>query len=131
MSASVSTRGDVSLVAAGCVSLEAGERARLAAPEIELHAGLARFVLDELLQVGRRANVYVGKLRHVGDMVEMVAEHVLTRVRRSSRFVEESDELRAGDVDHRAEHTMQMRAGTMLMTADTVVRVDAEQIHMG
>jgi len=53
------------------------------------------------------------------------------RVQRSTRFVEESDQIRAGDIDHRAESTLQMRAETMLMTADVVVRVDADQIHMG
>ena len=92
---------------------------------------MARFVLDELLQVGRRANWYVAKLRSVGEMVETFAEHVLTRAKRSSRFIEESDQLRAGDIDHRAEGTLQLHAETAFITADTVVRVDAEQIHMG
>jgi hypothetical protein len=127
----VSTRGDISLMAARSLNLDAGERARLAAAEIDLHAGMARFVLDELLQVGRRANVLVGKIRNVGEMIETFAEHVLTRVQRSTRFVEESDQIRAGDIDHRAESTLQMRGGTVLMTADVVVRVDADQIHMG
>lgn len=127
----MSMRGDVSLIAARSFNLDAGERVRLAAPAIDLHAGIARFVLDELVQVGRRASLLVGKIRCVGEMVETFADHVLTRARRSSRFVEDSDQLRAGDIDHRAESTLQMRAGTMLMTADTVVRVDAEQIHMG
>jgi hypothetical protein len=126
-----SMRGDVSLMAACTINLDAGERARVAAPEIDLHAGVARFVLDELVQVGRKVSLLVGKIRQVGEMVETFAEHVLTRARRSSRFVEDSDQLRAGDIDHRAESTLQMRAGVMLMTADTVVRMDAAQIHMG
>ena len=64
-------------------------------------------------------------------MIETFAEHMLSRSRRSSLFIEESDQIRAGDIDHRAEGTLQMRAQTMFMTADTVVRVDADQIHMG
>ena len=127
----VSRRGDVALVAGRAIALDAAERVRVAAPEISLHAGVARFVLDELVQIGRRASLLVGKVRLAGEMIEMVADHVLTRARRSSRFVEESDQLRAGDIDHRADGTLQMRARTMLMTGDTVVRVDADQIHMG
>ena len=127
----VSTRGDVSLMAGRSVNLDAEDRARIASPEIALHAGVARFVLDELQQIGRKASFYVNKMRSVGDLVETFAEHVLTRTLRSSRFVEESDQLRARDIDHRADDTLQMRAGIMLMTADKVVRVDAEQIHMG
>ena len=127
----VSTGGDVSLMAAQSLNLDAGARARLAAAEIDLHAGTARFVLDELVHVGRRASLLVGKIRHVSELIETFAEHVLTRVQRSSRFVEESDQIRAGDIDHRAESTLQMRAETLLMTADVVARVDADQIHMG
>jgi len=127
----VSARGDISLTAGRAVEIGAGSRTRLAAPELELHAGVARFVLDELIHVGQRINWYVSKLRCVGEMVETFADHVLTRVKRSSRFVEESDHLRAGDIDHRAQGTLQLRGEVAFVTADTVVRVDAEQIHMG
>jgi hypothetical protein len=127
----VSVRGDVSLMAGRSINLDAADRTRIASPEIAMHAGVARFVLDELQQIGRKASYYVKQIRSVGDLVETFAEHVLTRTGRSSRFVEESDQLRAGDIDHRADDTLQMRAGTMLMSADGVVRVDAEQIHMG
>jgi hypothetical protein len=126
-----SARGTIALLAAKEVTVDAGARARVSAPEIDLHAGVARFVLDELLQIGRRANLYVAKIRSVGEMVETFAEHVLTRAKRGTRFIEESDQLRAGDIDHRAEATLQLRAESAFITADTVVRMDADQIHMG
>jgi Protein of unknown function (DUF3540) len=127
----VSLHGDVSLTAARTIDLDAAECVRLAACEIDLHAGVARFVLDELVQVSRKASLLVGKVRYVSEMIETFAEHVLTRARRSSRLIEDSDQLRASDIDHRAESTLQLRAETMLMTADRVIRVDADQIHMG
>lgn len=127
----VSARGGISLLAAEDVNIDAGIRARISAKEIDLHAGVGRFVLDEMMQIGRRANLYVAKIRSVGEMVETFAEHVLMRAKRSTRFVEESDQLRAGNVDHRAEATMQLQAKTTFMSAETVVRIDAEQIHMG
>jgi len=83
------------LTAAQAITLDAGARTRVIAPEIDLHAGLARFVLDELLQIGRKAHWYVAKIRSVGEVFEPFADHVLMRARRSSRFVEGSDQLRA------------------------------------
>jgi hypothetical protein len=127
----VSAFGNISLTAAEAVNVDAGVRARVAAPEIDLHAGIARFVLDELLQVGRRFNLYVAKIRSVGEMVETFAEHVLTRAQRGSRFIAESDRIEARDIDHRAESTLHLRAENAFITADNVARVDAEQIHMG
>jgi hypothetical protein len=126
-----SVRGDISLSAGRAVDIGASNRIRVAAPEIDLHAGIARFVLDELVQVGRRINWYVAKLRSMGETVETFADHVLTRAKRGSRFIEESDQVRAGDIDHRAEGTLQLQAEVAFITADTIVRVDAEQIHMG
>jgi Protein of unknown function (DUF3540) len=127
----VSVTGDISLMASREVQLDAGARVRASAPEIDLHAGIARFVLDELLHVGRRINLHVAKIRSVGEMVETFAEHLLTRARRGTRFIEESDQIRAGDIDFRAEGNLQLQAETAFITADTVVRVDADQIHMG
>ncbi len=127
----VSTGGGVSLAAAGSVALDAGERARVSAATLELHAGTARLVLDEVLHVGRVVTAHVGKLRSIGELVETLAEHVLTRAKRSSRFIEEADQLRSGEIDHRAEGTLQLQAKSAFITGETVVRVDADQIHMG
>jgi hypothetical protein len=126
-----SARGDLSLHATNEINVDAGSRARIAAQEIDPHAGVAHFVLDELLQVGRRVSLYVTMLRSVGELVETFADHVLTRARHGSRFIEGSDQIRAGDIDQRAEGNMQLQAGTQFITAETIVRVDAEQIHMG
>jgi hypothetical protein len=126
----VSAHGAIAL-SARTVDIDAGAKTRIAAPEIDLHAGVARFVLDELLQVGRRASWYVSRLRSMGELVETFAEHLLTRAKRGSRFIEGSDQMRAGDIDHRAGGTLQLQAEAAFITADTVVRVDADQIHMG
>ena len=127
----IAARGDISLTAGQSVAIAAGATLQATAAEIDLHAGIARFVLDELIQVGRKASWYVGKLRSLGDVVETFAEHVLTRAQRASRFIAETDQMRAGDIDHRAEGTLQLQADLAFVTADTLVRVDAEQIHMG
>ncbi len=127
----VAVRGDISLMAGGAANIDAGGAARISAPEIGLHAGIARFVVDEFLQVGRKIAWHVAKIRSVGEILETFADHVLTRAKRGSRYIEETDQLRAGDIDHRAEGTLQLNARTAFVTADKVVRMDADQIHMG
>ena len=127
----VSARGDVSLSAGRAVEIDAAVRGRLSAPDLLVHAGAARFVIADLTQIGRRFELCVEKIRSVGEVVETFARHVMTRAKRASRFIEGSDQMRAGDIDHRAEGHLQLRAKTAFITADTVVRVDADQIHMG
>ena len=122
----VSVGGDISLNAGGHVKLEAGIRACVVAPEIDLHAGIARFVLNKLTHVGKKMNLFIKKIRSVGDLVETFAEHVLTRSKRATRFIAESDQLRAGSIDHRAEATL-IPAKTTFVSAETVIRMDTRQ----
>jgi len=127
----VSARGDVRMMAGAAVDIDGATSVRATAPEIGLHAGLAHFVLDEVVHVGRRITWYVARLRSVGQVVETFAEHLLARATRSDRLIAESDQVRAGDIDHRAEGTLQLQADTTFVTAKTLVRMDADQIHMG
>ena len=127
----IAAGGDIAVLAGGDLSLSAAATARTAAPEIELHAGTARFVLDELTQIGRRALNYVSSIRTMSEVIETFSGHILTRAKRASRFIAHADLLRAGDIDHRAEGTLQLHAQSGFITAETLVRVDADQIHMG
>lgn len=118
-------------LAASEIAIDAASTARIGAPSVDLQAASARFLLDDLLQVGHRAVFHVAKFRHLAELYEVLADRVLTRTKDAIRTVEGSDQLRAGDIDHRAAGTLQLQAETALIGADSVVRVDAEQIHMG
>ena len=80
---------------------------------------------------GSRSSPTLPRLRVVGDLLETIAEHVLLRTRRSSRFVAETDQSRSGSVDTRAETSLHLHARAAFVSAQDLVRVDADQIHMG
>jgi hypothetical protein len=63
--------------------------------------------------------------------VDVVIDRVLERVGRSYRFVEEADQVRAGSIDYAADSTLNLHAENALVTADELVKVDAEQIQLG
>lgn len=63
------------------------------------------------------------------------AEAVLSRLQvaadRSYRHVAEAEHVRVGMLDVRAEHLANVRAGTLLLTARELAKVDGAQIHVG
>ena len=130
---------EAEIAAPGTLRLTGGEGIAFASPgtvgmtstTLELRATQARVLFDELTHVGRAVTAHVEKLRFVGDVLETLAERLLTRVRRSFRFVTEGEHLRAGEIDLRAEQTLMLRGQTAFVTAETLVKVDADQIHMG
>jgi hypothetical protein len=45
--------------------------------------------------------------------------------------VAETDHVSAGQIDYEAESTLSLHSKYTLMTAEELVKVDADQIHMG
>jgi hypothetical protein len=119
------------LAAASDLAVDAGDTVRVGGREIEVHASVLRSVAEEVLHVGKRITSHVTTYRLVAELIESFAEHVLQRARRSTRIVEQTDHLRSGDIDHGATGTVQIQAHQTFISADTVVRIDAAQIHMG
>ena len=129
--AEIVTSDRLALLGGGGVTISSPETVGITASSLDLRAGHAQMVIDELVHVGQEVRAHVGKLRLCVDLLETIADRVLTRAQRCFRFVTEGDHLRAGDIDHRGERSVQLRGGTTFVSAETVVKVDAEQIHMG
>jgi len=132
--------GDLEIVAAaGRLRLAAGDAVELATPgEMTLSAGTAtmraergRFLLDDLVVIGRTALAQLSRMRAIGQAFEMVVDRILTRAKRSVRFVSESEHVRAGEIDLRASGTLHANGQTTIVTAASLVKVDGGQIHLG
>jgi Protein of unknown function (DUF3540) len=52
-------------------------------------------------------------------------------VPRSLRTVEAMDQLRAGQIDHVAQGTLNLHGENAVVTAEELVKLDGEQIHVG
>lgn len=128
----VAWSGDESYVLA---VLERTERA----PVRLVTRGNTELVVDGALSVSSRAFSLasaralfdVERVDAVFGKVEAVIERVLQRVKRSYRFVEETEQVRAGCIDIAAQSTMSLHAENAMVTADNLVKVDAEQIQLG
>ncbi|HTJ83273.1 MAG TPA: DUF3540 domain-containing protein [Polyangiaceae bacterium] len=127
----VSKKGDVSLVAGGDVSILAGKSTSVTAPDLVVNASRGRARVDDLGFVGKIATVGVSMLKTVADAAEHTAGRLVERLGRSYRFVEETEHVRARDIDMRTEHNLQLRGEHTVVVARKVVKVDGTQIHMG
>lgn len=114
--------------------------AAIAAPGGRLHIGAATLVLEAQtaqLAAGRlgvsagATEVRLGRVRMVAEAVEALAERIIGRFRRSYRFVEEGEHLRARDIDHRASGHLHLRGDTTAVQANALVKVQSGQIHLG
>ena len=67
----------------------------------------------------------------VTETLDSVLDRFSQRVKRSYRTVEETDQLKAERIDYTASSTMSLHGENALVTAEQLVKVDGEQIHLG
>jgi hypothetical protein len=73
----------------------------------------------------------IERIKLVGRSLDAGLERYHLRARRSYRRIDEIDQVQASQIHHEAKHTLSMHAKNTLMTADELIKFDAEQIHMG
>ncbi|HYZ31930.1 MAG TPA: DUF3540 domain-containing protein [Crenalkalicoccus sp.] len=106
-------------------------RLAVAAETLVLEARRGQVAVQELGLSGKRLDARLGRIALVAEAIETLAERVLGRFRRSYRFVEEGEQLRARDIDQRATGHLNLQAETTTLQAGLLVKLDAAQIHMG
>ena len=72
-----------------------------------------------------------GAARLFAEAAEAVLSRLQVSADRSYRHVAQAEHVRTGILDIKAEHVANIRAGTMLLTARELTKVDGAQIHVG
>jgi len=136
--ARLSMGGDAELRVEGTLSLEARDRIVARAPNVSIaarswlvRAADAVLSTDRLSLSSARALLDLRAVEAVLGAVETVAERLVTRAGRSLRQVDDVDQVRAGRVEVASESTLSLHAHDTLVTADGLVKMDAEQIQLG
>lgn len=139
--------GAVLVRAPGDLTIKADGRIAIASPEgvdvvtsknialtgggIEVRAGHGHVFVRHLDFIGEKLVGEVEALKVVSGKIERIAERVIERVKRSYRFIEEMDQLRAGQIEYVAEETMRLKGENAFVQADKLAKVDGDQIHLG
>ena len=123
--------GKLALIGETSVEVASGGRITVAAPEANFTGQRATWSFAEVAGMARSLTAHLGRMKVVGEALETVLDRVLLRAKRSYRFVEEGDHLRAGSIDHRAEGNIHMRGENAVVHARRIVKVDGGQIQLG
>jgi hypothetical protein len=117
--------------APGGIHLASKQGVSVAAKQVDISSVAGRFAIGSLTMFGTLLESRLEKLEVVVGGIDAVIERVVERVKRSYRFVEETDQVEAEHVDYAANKTMSLRAENALITAQELVKVDGSQIHVG
>lgn len=124
---------DRSVRVRGATNLElcASEVITATSPEVRVRAERASVIAKKVEAIGASVESSFDQVRQFGRILEVVADEVSTRVKRSLRIVSELDQTRANAVEIRAEGVVTIHGENTAVTARQVAKIDSNQIHIG
>lgn len=123
--------GGFAVAARESVDLAAGRAVSVAGASVHVNAVDGSVALQRLTALVGQVFGEAERVRVVAAAVDQAIGRLTQRLGRSHRTVEESDHLRAGHIDYRAKEHLSLHADAALVSANELVKVDAEQIHLG
>jgi hypothetical protein len=132
--------GDLSLkLPSGRFEVAAQEGVSLISPQdvsvvsgtLRINAVEGNVVVQRLSYLGRQLRSEVEKIKLVATSLDSVLERWSQKVQRAYRTVTEFDQVRAQRIDYRAEKAMNLHAQNAVVTAEELVKIDGDQIHLG
>jgi hypothetical protein len=94
-------------------------------------AGKLTATFESLSLAGERILANAKKSTIVGQVVEAIADVAAQRFKRAFRHVTEVDQLRAGHVDYQVDKALRIHSENAFVTAEQIVKLDGENIHLG
>lgn len=119
----ISSRDGIGLQTPGDIAMQGGT--------LKVEAVQGDITIQNLSLVGEAWRSCVDRVKTVGRTFDSILERCHQRVSRSYRLVDEIDQVKAKQIDYHADTSLQLHAKYTLMTADELVKVDGEQIHLG
>jgi Protein of unknown function (DUF3540) len=99
--------------------------------ELTVRAPKARLLIAEIFHAGLNVISQLARLDLTAGLLRTVARQVVLHAGSSLRQIETLDQVKAGGIEQRAETSLQLAAENAFITADNLLRVDAEQVHIG
>lgn len=126
-----SEAGRASLAAPGGIDLATAGDMNLIGSEVKLAGGSAEAVFDSMRLISRALDGRFEKARISGTTLDTFFDRVAERVKRSYKWVSESEHKRAGALDYVVDKVLGLRGRYAVVTAEKDVRVDGDHILMG
>lgn len=124
------SRGEICIAAARKVETRSAY-VTTTAHRVETSSTEASFSVGKLEIVAAVVHANAERVKSVLGMFDAVLERVSQHVKRSYKFVEEVEIKRAREVDVHVERSYRLRTQNTLMDAEQIVKVQAEQVHLG
>lgn len=123
--------GRLSIVTGQGVAMASGGGVSVVAPSVDIKAVDGRIGIERFALAGKHLLAEYANVKVAAQVIDSVADRVRQSVKRAYKLVSDFDQIKAKRVDWSAEKSMHLHGENTVLTADGLVKVDGEHIHMG
>jgi hypothetical protein len=123
--------GRIGLTSSEGIDLVGRKDTQILTGELSIHAVKGSVLIQSLSYLGTALRSEVEKVKSIAASIETVAERMTARVKRSYRFVEELDQVKAQQIDMTSQEVMTVKTRNMSVVAEELVKIDGGQIQLG
>jgi hypothetical protein len=113
------------------MNLISGKDMAIVTGGLDVSAVRGGFAVEHLSFLGTFLQANIEKAKLFAGSLDSRLDRLSQRVKRSYRFVDEIDQVRAEQIDYAAKKSLSLHARNALVTAEELVKLDGEQIHVG
>ena len=115
----------------GEISLASGIGLSLVQPRISLEAEEGQAAIGRMSFLGRTLKTKIGLIESVAENVEQVFARLTQKMVDHFRYVNRHEEVQTNTTRYLVEDTLTIQARQAEYTAEEMIKINAEQIHMG
>lgn len=123
--------GSLQLVSEQGIELTTLKSICMTSEQFDLRADEGNIYLARLSYLGQYLMTQVEKINVLGGVMNCVIDRITQKLKSSHRIVDGMEYVRSRHMDYQASHTMQLHGKNTLLTAEELVKLDGDQIHLG
>jgi len=124
-------QGRLRVAAQGGIDLVSAKDTALVSPELSINSVQAEVNIQHLSFFGTFLEGQIQKIKLIGQACDSIFERVSQRVKWCYRWVDELDQLKAGQLNYLVKKLMSLRGKYSVLTAEKDVHIDGDKILMG
>lgn len=124
-------QGRLRVAAQEGIDLVSAKDTALVSPELSINSVQADVTIQHLAFFGTFLEGQIERIKLIGQACDSIFERVSQRVKRCYRWVEELDQLKAGQLNYLVRKLMSLRGKYSVLTAEEDMRIDGDKILMG
>jgi len=125
-----SINGSVSIHSATQTQLGSADTLVVSARHYQQQNETASVTIGQMTYAGKELEATVGKTTFFSTVIGLMADRINSVARLCFRHVKEVDHVRAQTIDYEAEKLTRVHGGYTTLTAQDVMKINGDQIHM-